>query len=154
MPLRTSRLPRQGRPRPSLRRGGSGIKESRNSHWASVRSVPKKAYLKGVSPLGPQLNPATEPQAGRRLQAGITSASRRLLVAGQLCPCGASSDPIRCPRLLQSTRWRQDIKGIANAAALERPLVSHPLERISKLYDRLLNGVEWHTVILSGSYGS
>ena len=38
MPSSTSLRPRQRRPRPSLPRGGSGVKESRSAHWASVRS--------------------------------------------------------------------------------------------------------------------
>ena len=54
MPLRTSHLPRQGRPRPSLRRGGSGIKESRNSLGASVRSrreegIPQRGFSTGAT---------------------------------------------------------------------------------------------------------
>ena len=39
IPLRTSRALRQGRPRPSLRRGGLGINGSNNCHCSSVRSM-------------------------------------------------------------------------------------------------------------------
>src|SRR3954464_2058079 len=39
MPLRTSRESRQGLPRPSSLRGGSGIRGSNTSHCPSVRSM-------------------------------------------------------------------------------------------------------------------
>lgn len=39
IPLRTSRLSRHGRPRPSSRTGGSGISGSRIAHCSSVRSM-------------------------------------------------------------------------------------------------------------------
>lgn len=39
MPLRTSRLSRQGRPRPSARRRGTGISGSRIAHCSFVRSM-------------------------------------------------------------------------------------------------------------------
>jgi hypothetical protein len=39
IPLRTSRDGRQGRPRPSLRRGSSGIKGFNSCHCSSVRSM-------------------------------------------------------------------------------------------------------------------
>jgi hypothetical protein len=38
LPLRTLRRAFQGRPRPSWRRGGSGMRVSRIDHWKSVRS--------------------------------------------------------------------------------------------------------------------
>ena len=38
MPLRTLRRLFQGRPRPSLRHGGSGMRASRIAHWRSVSS--------------------------------------------------------------------------------------------------------------------
>ncbi len=38
MPFKTARRSFHGRPRPSLRRGGSGIRGSRIAHWRSVRS--------------------------------------------------------------------------------------------------------------------
>ena len=38
MPLSTLRRPFQGRPRPSLRRGGSGMRASSTAHWISVSS--------------------------------------------------------------------------------------------------------------------
>jgi hypothetical protein len=38
IPLRTLRRLFQGRPRLSLRRGGSGISGSRIAHWVSVKS--------------------------------------------------------------------------------------------------------------------
>ena len=39
MPLSTSLGSRQGLPRPSARRGGSGISGSKTSHCSSVRSI-------------------------------------------------------------------------------------------------------------------
>jgi hypothetical protein len=44
MPFRTVRRPLQGRPRPSLRRGGSGMRESRMAHLEirQVSSVEKR----------------------------------------------------------------------------------------------------------------
>lgn len=48
MPLRTQRRPFQGRPRLSLRRGGSGIRAFRIAHWRSVRS---RALGRGISSL-------------------------------------------------------------------------------------------------------
>lgn len=47
MPLRTLRRPFHGRPRPSLRRGGSGIRASRPAHWRSVKS---RELRRGIRP--------------------------------------------------------------------------------------------------------
>ena len=45
MPLRTLRRLFQGRPRLSLRRGGSGISGSKIAHWVSVRS---RVLIRGI----------------------------------------------------------------------------------------------------------
>ncbi len=45
IPLRTSRVLRHGRPRPSLRRGGLGISGSNNCHCSSVRSIEEMIHL-------------------------------------------------------------------------------------------------------------
>lgn len=45
IPLRTSRVLRHGRPRPSLRRGGVGISGSNNCHCSSVRSIGEMIHL-------------------------------------------------------------------------------------------------------------
>ena len=44
MPFNTSRLLRQGRPRPSARRGSSPINGSRTAHCSSVRSIATSSY--------------------------------------------------------------------------------------------------------------
>jgi hypothetical protein len=44
-PLRTLRRPIHGQPRPSLRRGGSGMRASRIAHWKSVKG---RALRRGV----------------------------------------------------------------------------------------------------------
>lgn len=48
MPFKTARRFFQGRPRPSLRRGGSGMSLSRVSHCASVRS---RVLVRGIESL-------------------------------------------------------------------------------------------------------
>jgi hypothetical protein len=45
IPLRTSRVLRHGRPRPSLRRGGWGISGYNNCHCSSVRSMEEMIHL-------------------------------------------------------------------------------------------------------------
>jgi len=48
MPLRTSRVSRQGRPRPSLRRGGFGITGSNSRHCSSVMPIEEMIHAHGL----------------------------------------------------------------------------------------------------------